>query len=148
MQYIFMMLVAFIGGAMIAFQAPLNSKLGMTLGGGPLIAAFISFLVGTIALGTILIVKQQIPSADDIARTVPWMWIGGLMGAIYVWGSISAVPVLGSALMISIVVAGQLVSALYIDKTGFLLPAALDISWQRIVGAALVMGGVILFARY
>jgi transporter family-2 protein len=58
-----------------------------------------------------------------------------------------AVPTLGAALMISLFVAGQMIAALIIDKTGFLLPAQVDIGWERLLGLALIIAGVVLFMR-
>lgn len=139
-------LAALFAGSMIAFQSPVNARLGSIMG-GPLVATFCSFAVGTIALGALLVVTGNIPRASDISATQSWMWIGGLLGAIFAFVSISAVPILGAALMISLFVAGQLIGALIIDKTGFLLPQSIDIGWERLLALALIMAGVILFTR-
>lgn len=137
---------AFFGGSMIAFQSPINAKLGSIMG-GPLVAAFCSFLVGTVALGLLMVVSGNLPKMGEISQTASWMWIGGVLGAIFVFVSISVVPVLGAALMIGLFVAGQLTGALIIDKTGFLLPMSIDIGWERIVALSLILAGVALFAR-
>ncbi len=140
------MLAAFLCGTMIAFQSPINARLGNFVG-GPLTAAFCSFAVGTIALGAIMIFSGNIPRWQDMQQTSLWMWSGGILGAAFVSISISAFPILGAALMISLVVAGQMIAALLIDKTGFLLPEPIDISASRIVALVLIMAGVILFMR-
>lgn len=139
-------LAALFAGSMIAFQSPINSRLGSVMG-GPLVATFCSFAVGTIALGILLVVTGNIPKLADIPATQSWMWIGGLLGAIFVFVSISVVPVLGAALMISLFVAGQLIGALIIDKTGFLLPQSIDIGWERLLALTLIIAGVALFTR-
>lgn len=146
MPQLLLIIASLLAGSMIAFQSPINAKLG-SLTGGPLIAAFYSFLIGTIALGALLIVTGQIPKMADIIKTDSWMWVGGLLGAIFVFTSISVVPHLGAALMIALFIAGQLIGALIIDKTGFLLPAPIEINWQRIVAVILVMSGALLFTR-
>lgn len=143
---LFSIILAMFAGSMIAFQSPINSKLGSYMG-GPLVATFCSFAVGTIALGALLVVTGNIPRVSDIAATQGWMWVGGLLGAIFVFVSISVVPVLGAALMISLFVAGQLIGALVIDKTGFLLPHSIDIGWERLLALALIIAGVALFTR-
>lgn len=142
----FLMLASFIAGSMIAFQSPINAKLGSIMG-GPLVAAFISFASGTIALGLLISLTGQWPRLTEIYQTAPWMWIGGILGAMFVFTSISVVPFLGAALMISLFVAGQLAGALIIDKTGFLLPHSIDIGWERMLAVALILAGVILFTR-
>ncbi len=142
----FLMVLSVFAGSMVAFQAPINAKLG-SLTQGPLLAAFISFAVGTVALGFLVLVTGNLPKMDDLMRTDLWMWVGGLLGAIFVFTSITVVPVLGSALMLSLFILGQLIGALVIDKTGFLLPMSIDISWERMVAFGLILGGVVLFMR-
>jgi transporter family-2 protein len=146
MMKILCMLAALFAGATVSFQAPINAKLGQIVG-GPLAATFFSFAVGTIILGILLVVTGQIPRFNNIGQTEMWMWIGGALGAIFVFTSISVIPILGAALMISLFVAGQLIGALIIDKTGFLLPEQIDISWERIAALTLIMAGVVLFTR-
>ena len=137
-------IASLLAGAMIAFQAPINARLG-SLTGGPLVATFFSFAIGTLALALLLVVTGQIPSLSKISATAPWMWSGGLLGVAFVYTTISVVPILGAALMISLFVAGQLAAALLIDKTGFLLPMPIDIGWERIAGLVLIIAGVTLF---
>lgn len=146
MLKIFYMVLALFAGSMIAFQAPINARLGGIMG-GPMVAAFCSFAVGTLALGMLLILTGNVPRFHEIQTTAPWMWAGGLLGAIFVFVSIFAVPVLGAALMIALFIAGQLMGALIIDKTGFLLPEQIDIGWERIVALVLILAGAALFAR-
>lgn len=143
---LFSILLALFAGSMIAFQSPINAKLGGFMG-GPLVATFCSFAVGTVALALLMVVTGNIPRFGEISATAPWMWVGGLLGAIFVFVSISVVPVLGAALMISLFVAGQLIGALIIDKTGFLLPQSIDIGWERMLALILIIAGVVLFTR-
>ncbi len=146
LKFLLTALAAFFAGSMIAFQSPINAKLGGLMGGS-LVAAFCSFAVGTVILAVLLVITGNIPRLGDIGRTELWMWSGGLMGAIFVFTSISVVPVIGAALMIALFVAGQMAGALLIDKTGFLLPASIPIGWERILALGLIMAGVVLFTR-
>lgn len=139
------MLAALVAGSMIAFQAPVNARLGSIMG-GPLVATFFSFAVGTAALALLLVATGQMPAFSKIGATAPWMWIGGLLGAVLVFTSISVVPILGAALMIALFVTGQLIAGLIIDKTGFLLPEAVAIGWERILALLLIIAGVALFS--
>ena len=143
---LFSILAALFAGAMIAFQAPINAKLGSVMG-GPLVATFCSFAVGTLILGILMVAGGHVPRIEQVSQTQLWWWAGGILGAILVYISISVVPILGAALMIALFVAGQLIGALIIDKTGFLLPIQIDIGWERIAALVLILGGVVLFTR-
>ncbi len=140
------MIAAIAAGAMIAFQSPINAKLGSIMG-GPLVAAFFSFCIGTVFLGLLILITKQYPDFTQLPKTQLWMFIGGVFGATLVFTTISTVPILGSALLISLLVTGQIMSGMMIDKTGFLLPNQYEIGWERILGAALVIIGVVLIAR-
>lgn len=143
---IFSILAALLAGSMIAFQAPINAKLGSAMG-GPLVGTFCSFAVGTLVLGILMVLGGHIPRFEHVTQTQIWWWAGGVLGAILVYISIAVVPILGAALMIALFVAGQLIAALIIDKTGFLLPMQIDIGWERIAALVLILAGVILFTR-
>ena len=61
--------LAFAAAAAIAIQAPINSRLGQALSDQPLLAALISFSVGTIALFILCLFRHQkdksLPESTD-----------------------------------------------------------------------------------
>jgi transporter family-2 protein len=138
------LLFAFVAGAMIPFQAGINAQLAHWVN-SPIRAAFLSFVVGTIALFVLAaFVFRPYPSAYRLGNTPWWVWIGGLLGAFYVAGSIVTAPKLGAATLIALVVAGQTVASLLIDQFGWVGFAERHISPGRIAGMVLVLGGVAL----
>ena len=58
MQWMFLGM-AFIAGSLLSTQAAVNSQLGKSLNDQPLMAAFVSFLVGTVLLFAITVAKGQ-----------------------------------------------------------------------------------------
>ncbi len=136
------LLVALVAGAVLPVQAAVNARLGNALG-GPLWGAFVSFVVGTAALGLVLALR----GARPVLAPVPaWAWFGGLLGAFYVAGVTAAVPRLGGAVLVGLIVAGQVAAALAIDASG-LLPVQRGIGWQGVAGALLIVAGVVVVAR-
>ena len=76
------LLFAFVAGAMIPFQAGVNAQLAHWVQ-SPVRAAFISFVVGTIALLVLSVaIWRPIPSGSRLAGAPWWVWIGGLLGAL------------------------------------------------------------------
>lgn len=139
--------MAIIAGAMISFQAPINAMAGQRLGhvlGG----ATLSFLVGTVALAlvSLLAVRDQIAWAD-FPNLPPLLYIGGLLGAIYVALSIWLTPKLGVGAVISLGIAGQMLASLALDHFGALNLAVREVSLGRASGALLVVLGA-LMVRY
>jgi bacterial/archaeal transporter family-2 protein len=133
-------------GCLVGMQAPINSRLGMTVGGVQ--AASFSFLVGTAALVAIsFILRGGLGSLGNIGKVPWWALLGGLLGAVYVFVALEAVRTLGASGLTAVVITGQLAISVLIDRFGLLGVARSPIGLQRIVGLALLVAGVALVVR-
>src|SRR5919106_4822673 len=139
------LLVLFAGG-MIALQAPTNAILARA-GGSPVLAALISFAVGTVALFCAWLASGNRPGTKALVGLPAYAWIGGAYGAVYVAVAAYAAPKIGLASLITIGIAGQIAMALWLDHVGALGLPRDPISLGRVAGAALVIAGVILVRR-
>jgi bacterial/archaeal transporter family-2 protein len=138
------LLFAVVAGAMIPFQAGINAQLAQWVG-SPIRAAFVSFVVGTIALAALsLAVWKPLPSTSRLGQAPWWVWIGGLFGAFYVAGNIVTAPKLGAATLIAAVVAGQSLASILVDQFGWVGFKEHHVSPGRLAGMALVLAGVTL----
>ena len=72
-------------GAVLPMQAAINSRLAKTAG-NPVMAAFVSFAVGTIALMIFLIIAGQFQFRFVSSQSSWWIWTGGLLGTFFVAG--------------------------------------------------------------
>ncbi len=136
-----------IGGAATALQAPTNAKM-MGAVGSPVNAAFVSFAVGTAALGLLAVILQTRPDMAA-SRALPWYaWVGGLYGAIFVVAAAWGVPRLGVATTIILMVAGQLLLSVALDHFGAMGMPKQPISWGRVAGVLMVVGGVLMVRRF
>lgn len=134
------------GGGMLALQAPTNALLARA-GGSPVVAALISFAVGTLALLLVWLVGGNRPNAASFAP-LPWYsWLGGLYGAFFVAIAAYGAPRIGLAPLITISIGGQIAMALWLDHIGALGLPREPINVGRIAGALLVVAGVILVRR-
>ena len=79
-----------------------------------------------------------------MSRVPWWVWTGGLLGTVYVLVSIVATAPLGAALMMASVVVGQTAASLVIDHFGWLGVDVHRLSPGRLVGAILLVVGVML----
>lgn len=142
--YIFLALVA---GAFLPIQVGVNNTLRAGVG-TPLIAAFISFVVGSVCLfAYALAVRASWPSVATLAGLPAWSWMGGALGAFYVATSIMVAPKLGAANLIGITVAAQLLASLALDHYGAIGFAQHDINLWRIAGALLMIAGAVLILK-
>ena len=144
---ILLLLLALAAGVLLPVQAGVNAQLRSVVG-SPLAAALVSFLVGTAGLGTAAVIFRA-PMAVRTAWAVSpwWLWVGGLIGALYVVATIVLAPRLGAATLVAAVVAGQMIASLLLDQYGLLGFPTHPINGLRVLGAALVTVGVILVQR-
>ena len=138
------LLTAFVGG-LIALQAPINSMLGKSI--GTFQAAFLSFLIGTIALCGIALFSGGLGSVGEI-KSVPWHYLlGGLLGAAYVASVLVTVRTLGAGGVTAATIAGQLTLSVIVDQFGWLGVERDPISVDKIFGLLLLAGGTFLIVR-
>ena len=143
---ILVFLTLLLAGAATALQGPTNAKL-VTAVGSPLNAAFVSFAVGTVALGVLAMILQARPDVGAMKALPWWAWMGGLYGCAFVVSAAWGVPRLGVATTITVMIAGQLLLSLALDHFGALGDEKQPLSLGRIAGVALVIGGVVLVRR-
>jgi len=135
-------------GAALSVQVGLNAALRSHLG-HPAWAALVSFVVGTAVLAVYgIAVRAPFPAAAQFAAVPLWAWTGGALGALYVASSTVLGPLLGSAALTGLVVAGQMTMALAIDQYGLVGFEQQSITLPRLIGAAMVVGGVLLLGRH
>jgi bacterial/archaeal transporter family-2 protein len=138
------LLFALAAGAMLPIQFGINAQLAAWLGSS-VRAAFVSFLVGAAALAVVVVAAaRDWPAGERITAAPWWVWIGGLLGAFYVLGSIVAAPRLGAVTLVALILAGQAIASLTVDHFGWVGFDEHPISLGRVAGVALLAAGVAL----
>jgi len=138
-------LLVLLAGVGLAVQAPTNAALART-SGSVLLAALVSFIVGSIVLALAwAAIDRTSPAA---LRGAPvWAWVGGLYGACFVAAMAFAAPRLGLATTLTVAIATQLATALVLDHFGLLGLKVAPISLWKVAGVVLVLAGVVLVLR-
>ena len=134
-------------GVSVLIQQVLNANLRSEINSAPW-SGFMSYLLGVvcmIALAAAL--RDPVPSATTISRVPLWAWSGGIFGAIFIGLSIVTIPKLGGAAYIALLVTGQMIAALAVDHFGWLGVEERPIDLPRMLGVALLIGGVVLIRR-
>jgi bacterial/archaeal transporter family-2 protein len=138
-------LLVMIAGLGVALQGPTNAALARA-SGSVVLAALISFAVGTAALFVAWAATDRTPVAS--VRAAPWWaWAGGLYGAVFVAAFAYATPRLGLASTLTLAIASQLAAALVLDGFGLLDLPVRPLSLARVAGVGLVIAGVLLVRR-
>lgn len=138
---------ALLVGTLLPTQAGINAQLAKQLG-NPLLAATVSFSLGTLALLLLTLMLHLSPPAFERLVEIPWyLWIGGLLGVMYLTATIILAPLLGAATMIGLIVAGQMLAAIALDHFGLVGFPVHPLSFSRIFGAILLIAGVVIVQR-
>lgn len=137
-------------GAQLALQAPVNNRLGDSI--GRLAAALVSNTVGTavlvicflgvLALGTL----GGSEGPAGLLNVPAWQLLGGLSGGLWVAVSAIAVGRIGAGTVAAASITGQLVSALAIDQFGLFGIEPRSATTLRLAGVLLLIAGTVLVA--
>ena len=128
-------------GVVVAVQARINGQLSVDLDNG-LAAALISFLTGwTLLFFLVFGIKKERVGLFAIFAAIKskdlalWEVAGGILGGCFVAVQSITVPQIGVALFTIVVVAGQTVSSLFVDKAGITASGKQKITLPRTLGA-------------
>lgn len=139
---------AILAGALTTLQAGSNAALKKSLG-EPLPALLINYVlgIGIVVLANI-VSRQPWPGFDKLSGVPWWAWIGGLAGAVYGLTAILFAYRLGAATLMASVVTGQVVASVLLDHFGWLGFEVHAAGVWRLLGAILMIVGVVLIARF
>jgi transporter family-2 protein len=139
--------LAVAAGVSIVIQQALNANLRAALNSAAW-SGFMSYFVGLACMILLAIaLRDPIPSASIAGRIPWWAWSGGIFGALFIGLAIYLVPLLGAATFIALLVAGQMLASITFDHFGWLGLAQRSIDLPRLIGAGLLIAGVVLIRR-
>jgi transporter family-2 protein len=141
------MLLAMAVGALLPLQVAMNMNLRVPFR-DPVLAALPNFLVGTALIAAyVLFMRLRLPSAAALAQVPAWAWLGGLIGAAYVVGSLHLGPTIGATLLLALILAGQMAMSLVVDHFGLMGFPHHPVNAARLVGAVLLVVGALLIVK-
>jgi bacterial/archaeal transporter family-2 protein len=134
-------------GGIVAAQAPVNNVLSKKL--GTLGAVSVNFLVGTVI---VLVVTFVFANGIENVEGVEWpswgYWLfGGMAGVAIVLTTLITVRELGAGGVTAATIAGQLTLSVVLDRLGVLGLEERAITWDKMLGIALLAAGTVLVVR-
>jgi len=141
------LLVTVAAGAVVAAQAPANNVISHKL--GDLGAVTVNFIAGTVLVLFVAFAFEGAYNVDDRVATPAWYYwvLGGLGGVLIVLTTLVAVRELGAGGVTAAVIAGQLSASVVLDRLGVLGLDERAITWEKLLGIALLAAGTILIVR-
>jgi transporter family-2 protein len=140
-------LLTLAAGACVVTQQVLNTSLRTALNSVAW-SGLVSYLVGVLCMGALAIaLRDPVPALGVVQRVPWWAWTGGLFGAIFIGSAIVLLPQLGAATFIALLVTGQMLASLAFDHWGAFGLDVRPVDPMRVLGVALLIGGVVLVRR-
>jgi transporter family-2 protein len=139
---------ALVVGSLFPLQSGINSQLGVLVE-HPARGALVSFSVGFIVLlAYSFAIRKPWPPLSKLAKAPWWIWTGGLYGTVIVATAIILAPRLGAAVFMSLMITGQMTASMIFDHFGSVGFETRPVSALRVVGALMLIGGVILIRKF
>ena len=135
-------LFCILAGAAMSFQGVINTRLGERIGlyESNVFVQGTAFLLSLIALW--LLGKGRL---GEIFK-MPWyLWIGGVLGLVITMTVMMGIKELSPTVAIATILIAQLLAAALIDAFGLIGTEKVPFAWNKYVGMALLIGGVLLF---
>ena len=109
-------------GMLSATQIAVNGYLGKVVG-SPIKASAISFTVGIIFLAIICIVLhfkngKSESFKNESAKNPWWMWIGGILGGLYILANVYLSRIVGTGMTVIILLIGSTTGGILVDHFG------------------------------
>jgi transporter family-2 protein len=137
-----------VAGALQAWGPPMNGALRNALT-NPWLASLVSFLPIVALLACVCLCQPRpMPTAEGVAAMPWWAPLGGLVGALAVVAGLLFVNQVGAGAFAGLTITANIVMSLVIDKYGWFGMEVHPLGSARILGAALMIGGVTLISRF
>jgi transporter family-2 protein len=131
------------GGVAGAMQAAVMGRFGERV--GTLEAfAFATLVTAAIAAGLLVVGRRSLAGYGDAARQPVWLWSAAACGALIVVGITFAAPRIGTTATIGIITAGNLATAVVVDRFALFGLDRIGITWERVAGVLLLAAGAAL----
>ena len=143
-RHFFLYLLALGRGVSVTTQQVLNGRLRTALGSSAW-TGLVSYAGGLVTMiVAVIALRERVPSWTSVANAPWWAWSGGVFGGAFILLAILLLPSLGAATLLALVVAGQMSAAVLMDHFGAFGLTQHSVSVSRLLGVALIIGGVVL----
>jgi bacterial/archaeal transporter family-2 protein len=133
-------------GGIVAAQAPVNNVLSHRV--GTFGAVSVNFLVGTVLVLVVTFAFAGGIRAEEVESPAWYYWVfGGLAGVAIVLTTLITVRELGAGGVTAATIAGQLTLSVVLDRLGVLGLDERAITWDKLLGIALLAAGTVLVVR-
>lgn len=135
-------------GVLQAAGAAMNGALNKSLV-NPWLATAVSFvLVAFLAIALFACMPKPLPTVANLQDLPWWAPLGGIVGAVAVFAGLLLIQKLGAGPVNGVTITANLIASLAIDQFGLFGMQQHSLNPWRLAGAALLIAGVTLIAKF
>lgn len=138
-------IIALVSGALMSIQGVFNTE--VTKQTSVWVAAGWVQLTAFITCVVIWMFTGREPVAGIIQVTPKYVLVGGIMGALITYTVIRSMGSLGPAKAALLIVVSQIIIAYAIELFGLFGVEKAPFAWNKMIGAAIAIGGIVIFER-
>ena len=138
-------IIALLSGALMSIQGVFNTE--VTKQTSVWVAAGWVQLTAFITCVVIWLFTGREPVAGLMQVTPKYVLVGGIMGALITYTVIRSMGSLGPAKAALLIVVSQIIIAYAIELFGLFGVEKAPFAWNKMIGAAIAIGGIVIFER-
>ncbi|MCJ2137534.1 DMT family transporter [Methylobacterium sp. J-026] len=137
-----------VAGALMAIGVVWNAQLRGALE-NPWLAAAVSFVPVVFVFALVFLLRPSpLPSREDIAGVRWWMPLAGITGAVAVFAGLLFVDKVGAGAFNGLLITANLITSVALDHFGWFGMKQVKAGPPRLIGAALMVGGIVLISLF
>ncbi|MCJ2072040.1 DMT family transporter [Methylobacterium sp. J-030] len=137
-----------VAGALMAIGVVWNAQLRGALE-NPWLAAAVSFVPVVFVFALIFLLRlSPLPNREDIAGVRWWMPLAGITGAVAVFAGLLFVDKVGAGAFNGLLITANLITSVALDHFGWFGMRQVKAGPPRLIGAALMVGGIVLISLF
>jgi transporter family-2 protein len=137
-----------VAGALMAIGVVWNAQLRGALE-NPWLAALVSFVPVVFVFALLFLLRPSpLPSRADVAGVRWWMPLAGLTGAVAVFAGLLFVDKVGAGAFNGLLITANLLTSVALDHFGWFGMKQVKAGPPRLIGAALMVGGIVLISLF
>jgi bacterial/archaeal transporter family-2 protein len=130
-------------GIVLAVHLAMNGKVGASLN-NPRVGNGLFWCIGAVAAVAIGATGWQSGALDGLKDVHPILLTAGAMGACLVFAIAWLIPQVGAGAVMITLIAGQVLGGMILSHYGWLGSPVKPVSLTNVIGAAVMVGGVLL----
>ncbi len=137
-----------VAGVFQAAGNSMNARLRVALV-NPWLAATVSFGLIVFVFATLFLVKPMpLPTLQSLGDMPWWAPLGGLAGAVAVFGGLAFVDKVGAGPFNGLLITANILTSLAIDNFGWFGMQAHTQRLTHLLGGALMVGGIVVISKF